>query len=105
MNSLVERVSITVRHVTTTEDGIGNTSESVTTTTIDNVLFEPQQSTERTDPRSPGVTTPAKFYVRQALPLNADDEIICDGVTWQVVGKAAVWGSRTEIPVKRTSGA
>ena len=95
--------TVTVRQVTTTDDGLGNTSETEVRTPVERVLFEPQQSTERTDSRSPGVTTPAKFY-GPFPPLDADDEIIdAAGMTWQVVGGAAKWGTDSEVPVKRAS--
>lgn len=93
--------SVTVRSVVTVDDGLGNETSTVTEVPVSGVLFEPRQSTERTDPRSPGVVTPAKFY--GPFPtLDADDEIVdADGVAWQVEGGASDWGGLSEVPVKR----
>lgn len=101
---MIPRQTITARHVVTTTDRMGNSTTTETVTEVERCLFEPAQATERTDPRSPGVTTPAKFYAPVALQLDADDEITdADGVKWAVLGGSSVWGTRTEIPVQRTS--
>jgi hypothetical protein len=95
--------TVTIRSVTTTDDGLGNTTETTTEQAVERVLFEPQQATERTDRNSPGVVTPAKFY-GPFPPLDADDLIVdAAGVSWQVVGGAAKWGAESEVPVKRAS--
>jgi len=96
-------ISVTVRQVVTTRDANGDSTTTSSTSTVTGVLFEPQQATERTDARSPGVVTPAKFYLPIALQLNADDEIDSAGVTWQVVGGSSVWQDQTEVPVKRAA--
>lgn len=98
----MDTVTISVTRVVTTTDDLGNSTETTTQEAIPGCLFEPQQSTERTDSRSPGVITPAKFYAPVALPLDADDVVTDEsGVQWQVVGGSAVWGDQTEVPVKR----
>lgn len=98
--------TVTVRSVTTVDDGIGNTIETPTTSTVPGVLFEPQQAIERTDSRSPGVVTPAKFYGPFPL-LDADDTITdAAGVRWQVIGGSVRWDAEhSEVPVKRTGKA
>ena len=96
--------TVTARRVTTTTDPLGDSTITVAETPVEGALFEPRQATERTDSRSPGVTTPAKFYLPVPLHLNADDEIIdAAGVTWQVIGGASVWGNDSEVPVERAS--
>ena len=99
----METQTVTVRSVTTTDDGLGNTTEVVAEATVERVLFEPQQATERTDRNSPGVVTPAKFY--GPFPaLDADDTIVdAAGASWQVVGGSAKWGTESEVPVKRVT--
>lgn len=92
-------------HVETTSDPYGNETTTQVEQSVSGALFEPRQATERTDPRSPGVTTPAKFYLPIALELDADDVIVdAAGVSWQVVGGSSVWGDQTEVPVARASG-
>lgn len=95
----------TIRQVTTTTDEAGDTiAEAVVESEVPVLQFEPAQPTERTDPRSPGVVTPAKFYFAAPLYLNASDEIVENGVTWEVVGGSSVWGgTHTEVPVSRTA--
>lgn len=95
--------TVTAISVETTTDPLGDSTTTQTEQTIDGVLFEPQQGTERTDSRSPGVTTPAKFYLPVAIHLDADDLIVdADEVLWQVVAGSAVWQDQTEVAVKRT---
>lgn len=96
-------VTVTVVQVTTTDDGLGNTTTTTLEQDVSGVLFEPQQATERTDSRSPGVVTPAKFYLPVALTLDADDVILHDGYEWQVIAGSSVWGNDTEVPVTRAS--
>lgn len=94
--------TVVVEHVVTTEDDLGNSTTARTTQTVARCLFEPQQAVERTDPRSPGVVTPAKFYLPIPLQLDADDTITDEAsVVWQVIGGSAVWIDQTEVPVKR----
>jgi len=97
----MEAVVLKVWTVTTSTDLDGNTTSTRLERDIDGCLFEPQQSVERTDPRSPGVLSPAKFYAPEPVHLDADDEVEAGGTTWQVVGGSMVWGTQTEIPVRR----
>lgn len=95
--------TVTAIEVVTTTDDLGDTTTSQTERDVPGTLFEPQQATERTDSRSPGVVTPAKFYLPTALELNADDVILdAAGVLWQVEGGSSVWQDQTEVAVKRT---
>lgn len=95
--------TITAISVVTTTDDHGDSTTTQTERDIPGVVFEPMQSTERTDSRSPGVTSPAKFYLPIALELDADDVILRGGVVWQVDGGSSVWGDQTEVPVKRAA--
>ena len=99
----MQRVTVTVVQVTTTTGPLGDSTISTLEQDVDGVLFEPKQATERTDARSPGVTTPAKFYLPVPLELDADDVILHDGYEWQVIGGSSVWGSDTEVPATRAS--
>lgn len=94
--------TVTAVQVTTTTDEVGNQTYSTLEQDVTGVLFEPQQATERTDSRSPGVVAPAKFYLPVPLPLDADDEVLFAGHIWSVVGGASVWEDQTEVPVQRT---
>lgn len=101
---MIGEQTVTVTAVTTTTDDYGDTSTSTATTTVPGCMFEPMQATERTDAHSPGVVTPAKFYLPIPLQLNADDKITdAASVVWQVVGGSSVWVDQTEVPVKRAS--
>lgn len=95
---------VTAIQVTTTTDDHGDETVVQTEQDVGGVLFEPQQATERTDTRSPGVTSPAKFYLPVPLALDSDDVILdADAVAWSVAGGSSAWGDRTEVPVVRGS--
>lgn len=95
--------TVTAIEVVTTTDDLGDTETSQTERDVPGSLFEPQQGTERTDSRSPGVVTPAKFYLPIAIQLDADDVILdADGVHWDVIAGSSVWQDQTEVAVKRT---
>lgn len=98
----IDYVTPTLVHTETVTDRYGNATKTVTETVMDTCLFEPEQSTERTDSRSPGVTTPAKLYCPPGVVPDADDKIRIDGKLWEIVGKPAVWGNvGVEIAIKR----
>lgn len=102
----IETVTVTAVKVTTAVDDLGDETETRTEHTIDGCLFEPQQATERSDNRSPGVVVPAKVYLPVALQLDADDLVRIggpDGTPWQVVARAAVWGDQTEVPIREVT--
>lgn len=100
-------ISVSLVTVTTTDDGLGNTTETTTTATYDRVRFAPRSSSERTDPRAPAVITAASLYRRGAFPVKAADRIVIAGQsslingTWQVEGEPGYWGRGTEIAIKR----
>lgn len=95
---------ITVTAIVTTRDKYGDETTETSTQVVPGCMFEPQQSTERTDSRTPGVVTPAKFYLPIALTVNADDTITdAASVVWNVVGGSSVWVDQTEVPVVRAS--
>lgn len=95
--------TVTVIEVTTTVDDYGNESTEQTERDVEGVLFEPRQATERTDSRTPGVASPAKFYLPVPLQLDSDDVIVRGEVVWQVEGGSSVWRDRTEVAVVRGS--
>lgn len=101
---MIGEQSVTVTAVVTTRDKYGDETTATTTQVVGGCMFEPQQSTERTDSHTPGVTTPAKFYLPVALTLNSDDTITdAAGAVWNVVGGSSVWVDQTEVPVVRAS--
>lgn len=101
---MIGEQTVTVNQVATTTDAYGDTTTTTTSSTVEGALFEPQQGIERTDSRTPGVVTPAKFYLPAALTLDADDTIVdADGMTWQVVAGSSVWDDQTEVAVQRAS--
>ena len=97
-------ITATVVRVVTTTNDLGDSTTSSNSLEVPGVLFEPQQGAERTDRDSPGVVTPAKFYLPIPLELDADDAIIdAAGVRWEVIAGSSVWGSQTEVAVQRAS--
>lgn len=103
---MIGETTVTVIQVTTTTDDLGDQTTVTTQQVVDGVMFEPQQGVERTDPQSPGVVTPAKFYLPIPLQLDADDVIVdADGVRWNVTAGSSVWHDQTEVAVTRASAA
>ena len=108
----LSNATVTVRSVTTTDDGEGNTSSGVTDTVLEWALVAPRASTERTDPCTPAVVTAASIYGPFGTALNADDLLIVanhstsmDG-EWQVEGHPGDWSLNDwrpgfEVAVKR----
>lgn len=93
--------TVTATAVSTTDDGLGNTTETSADTEVSGVLFAPEGATESVDSRSPNVIGRASLY-GAFPPLNSDDTIThetgcCSGEefghgTWQVVGGSRGWG-------------
>lgn len=100
-------ISVTLVAVTTTDDGLGNTTETTTEATYDKIRFAPRSSSERVDPRSPAVITAASLYRRGEFPAAPADRIVIAGEsdlidgTWQVEGEPGFWGRGTEVAIKR----
>ena len=100
-------VTITVRSVTTTDDGLGNTSEEVTETAWGPCAVAPRYANESNDPRSPALIVGKTVY-GPAVTLDADDRLVIDGEEWQVDGLPGEWrnpftgwDAGVEVPVKR----
>ena len=105
--------TVTATLVTTTDDGLGNTTETTTPRVITGALFAPEGATESVDAQSPKVIGRASLY--GAFPrLDADDRIehssgCCSGDefehgTWQVVGGSRGWGpGMMVVPIDKTS--
>ena len=108
----LSNATVTIRRVTSTDNGLGDTTEATADTVLDWALFTPRSSTERTDPRTPAVITAATIYGPFGTAVNADDLIVvadhspaADG-TWQVEGMPGQWKLNTwepgfEVAVKR----
>lgn len=91
--------TVTVIEVVTTTDAFGDSTTTQTEYDVDGVMFEPQQGVERTDSNSPGVVTPAKFYLPLVANLDADDVILDGEQPWNVVAGSSVWHDQTEVAV------
>lgn len=104
LSAFPNAVGVTVRRKSNTFDDLGDSTPGATSEASYTGVFEPQQFVERTDSRSPGVTSTAKVYLDVSLQLDADDEVeLASGTTWRVVGGSSPWGMGTEIPVERVS--
>lgn len=109
---MLSNATVSVVSVTTTDDGLGNTSEVTVETVLEWALVAPRSSSERQDPRSPAVVTAASVYGPFGTDLDSDDLIVIadhsptfDGV-WQVDGlpgqwSLGGWAPGFEVAVKR----
>jgi hypothetical protein len=102
-------VMVTITSVTTTDDGLGNTSETTTETSWGPCAIAPRYATESTDPRVPPVIVGKTVYGPR-VALDSDDRLVIDGVTYQVDGLPGEWrnpftgwDAGIEVPVKRAS--
>jgi hypothetical protein len=100
---------VTVRSTTTTDDGLGNTTETVTESQWGPCAVAPRYATESTDPRVPAVIV-GLTVMGPTRALDSDDTLVIGGVTYQVDGLPGVWESPftgwapgMEVPVKRAS--
>lgn len=99
--------TLTLQSVTTTDDGLGNSTESVVESLWGPCAVAPRYATESSGPRSPAVIVGLTVY-GPATVINSDDRVLIDGVLWQVDGLPGVWESPftgwapgVEVPVKR----
>lgn len=111
----MQRHAVTATAVSTTDEGLGDTTETTTDTVVPGVLFAPEGATESVDARSPNVIGRASLY--GAFPaLNSDDRIehdagCCSGAefghgTWQVVGGSRGWGpGLMVVPIDKAASA
>lgn len=102
-------VMVTVRSVVTTDDGLGNTSETVTESEWGPCAVAPRYTTESVDSRVPPMIIGKTVY-GPPVALDSDDRLVIDGELWQVDGDAGEWKSPftgwfpgVEVPVKRAS--
>ena len=93
----MSNATVSVVSVTSTDDGLGNTTTSTVETVLEWALVAPRSSDERVDPRSPAVVTAASVYGPFGTDLDADDLIVIadhsatfDG-EWQVDGLPGQW--------------
>jgi head-tail adaptor len=103
--------TLTIRHVTTTTDELGDGTTSTSESTTAWALIAPRSSTERADPRAPAVITAATIYAPFGEPLDADDRLVVSGHggmdgEWQVEGDPGHWSlgdwkAGLEVAVKR----
>lgn len=106
--------TVTATAVSTTDAGLGDTTETTTETVVLGALFAPEGATESVDARSPNVIGRASLY-GAFPPLNSDDRIehdpeCCSGAefehgTWQVVGGSRGWGpGLMVVPIDKAAG-
>ena len=102
-------VTVTVRSVTTTDDGLGNTTETVTEEQWGPCAVAPRYATESSDPRVPPVIVGKTVY-GPTIALDSDDVLLIDGTAWQVDGLPGEWrnpftdwDAGIEVPVKRAA--
>lgn len=115
MNVLRQRHTVTITAVTTTDDGLGNTTTDTETRTPTGILFAPEGLAESTGATSPGLIGDATLYGNTG-PCDSDDTVThedscCDGShfalgTWQVVGGSKGWGGTNyALPIRRVASA
>lgn len=113
---MIQVHTVGLRSITTTDDGIGNSTETLSTSSVGGLLYAPEGIAETTDLERPRVIGDATLYGTLTTRLNADDELThdgecCDGTdfphgTWQVVGGSKGWGDGdSAIPIRRTGAA
>jgi hypothetical protein len=83
---------ITLRSTTTTDDGLGNTTEEVTESEWGPCAVAPRYATESSDSRVAPLIV-GKVIYGPAVDLDADDTLVIDGETWQVDGLPGEWQS------------
>jgi hypothetical protein len=110
---MLSNATVSVIHVTTTDDGLGNTTTETTEEVLEWALFAPRASEERADSRSPAVITSASVYGPFGIELDSDDLIVVSGHSpaangeWVVEGMPGHWSlgdwrPGLEVAVKRT---
>lgn len=102
--------TITVRSTTTTDDGLGNTTEETVEESWGPCAVAPRYATESTDPRVPPVIVGKTVY-GPARALDSDDTLVIDGDVYQVDGLPGEWvnpftgwAPGIEVPVVRAAG-
>lgn len=104
--------TVTIHHVATTRDELGDGTTTETTETLAWALIAPRASSERTDPRQPAVVSQASIYGPFGTALDADDTLVVSGHSpsmdgvWQVEGHSGDWSlngweAGFEVAVKR----
>jgi hypothetical protein len=100
---------VTVRSTTTTDDGLGNTTETVTESQWGPCAVAPRYATESTDPRVPAVIV-GLIVMGPTRALDSDDTLVIGDKVYQVDGEPGVWESPftgwapgMEVPVKRAA--
>ena len=81
---------VTIRRVTTVDEGMGKTSETVTTRSWQ-AMVAPRVSGESTDSESPAIVDGRTLYGPATVTLDADDRIVIGDVEYEVDGIPAAW--------------
>lgn len=104
-------VTITLVSTTTTDDGLGNTTEETVTSEWGPCAVAPRYANESTDPRVSPVIVGKTIYGPGTVMINSDDTLLIDGETWQVdglpgewVNPLTGWAPGIEVPVRRAAG-
>ena len=100
---------VTLVSTMTTDDGLGNTTETVTEESWGPCAVAPRYATESTDPRVPPVIVGKTVY-GPTRALDSDDRLVIDGEVYEVDGLPGEWSSPftgwapgIEVPVKRAA--
>jgi hypothetical protein len=104
-------VMVTLRSTTTgDDDGLGNTTDTVTETAWGPCAVAPRYARESTDPQVPPVIV-GKVVYGPPVDIDSDDTLVIDGVAYQVDGLPGEWTNPftgwqpgIEVPVKRAAG-
>ena len=102
-------VMLTIRSVTTTIDPLGDSTTTTVETPWGPCAIAPRTASENADPTRPAVIIGKTVY-GPTVTLDADDQILIDGIAYEVDGEAGDWRSPftgwapgMEVPVKRAS--
>jgi hypothetical protein len=102
---------VTLVSTTTTDDGLGNTTEESVTEEWGPCAVAPRYATESSDSRvAPVVVGKTVYGPPPLLDINSDDTLVIDGVEYRVDGLPAEWASPftgwapgVEVPVRRVA--
>lgn len=99
---------VTIRRVTTTDLGKGETSETVVARSW-TAMVAPRYGGESIDPRVPPVVVGKTLYGPATVTLDADDRIVIGGIEYEIDGIPADWPwpgggmAGLEVQVKRAA--
>lgn len=91
---MLGNATVVVVHTSTDTDVYGDDTSTTTETSLAGCAFDPGSSNERTDPRSPVISSSPTLYVTDpAAAVDANDRVRVDGRTYTVEGDPRRWTS------------